>query len=304
MILNNNNSLKFSTYLITLNDNYKNDNLDNLKFTIIKGINGKLLNNDSSNSDQLNKFNSVYQNIGPKSAMGCALSHIQCWETFIKSDDDYCLILEDDIFIDNDKIKLKINDLIEFYIEETPKSFDMLYLGYIKGKLIENLMYLIGKTKNSKSNSKFNSKYIEEPNLVLGLHSYILSKQGANKLLNLIKKNPINHHLDYYIQNLYKNNLIDIYITKPRLFYQTSTYSTESNNISIFKLPFFKELEIDNYVSLNYLINVSLLEYKGIVINIWILIVIFILLLVIIFKTLFNNKKNKERNIKNNKEKV
>jgi GR25 family glycosyltransferase involved in LPS biosynthesis len=59
-------------------------------------------------------------------SIGCALSHLTVYDKIIEemSDDDYVLILEDDIYVKPD-----FNKQLNEYINKIPK-FDILFLGY------------------------------------------------------------------------------------------------------------------------------------------------------------------------------
>lgn len=269
--------IKLDTYIITLNksyDDFKEYNI--LKPQIIKGVNGKLLCKEKNKLD-LSNFNNPFLT---KSIMGCALSHIKCWKRHKLNNNTYSLILEDDFFIEDKSLLDNLNKLIKFFISQTPIDFDILYLGSISGKLIETCFKLLGKTNDR----TYINKFIYKPLISLGLHSYIISDRGSINLLNNIKQNKIKFHLDYYIQSLSSKKLINTYITKPRLFYQTSTYNSISLNTNNVKFPFFYDYYIDKYVSLNYLLNVNIGQIFEFNISVWFLLFIIFIFLNIIIK--------------------
>lgn len=286
------NIITLNTNIITLkkSNTLKNINdINDLNPVIIKGIDGKLI---EKNNYNLKYFNSMFL---PKSVIGCAMSHIKCWKKHILKNNNYTLILEDDFFINKDILndykqkykKQKINNLIKFFILNTPKDFDILYLGFISGNYLQKYFNLISYTNKSKNINDL----IEKPLLHLGLHSYILSNNGILKLLNNINNNKINFHLDYYIQKLASKNILNTYSLKNRLFYQTSTYIPNiSQNISYIICPFFKNYFIDEYVTLNYILNVSLLSIFNININLWI---IFLIVIITIFFSIIIKKLKK-----------
>lgn len=282
--------INLNTYIITLNkliEDFKE--YTELNPVIIKGIDGKKNNKNSLENNNFNKLNLL-----PKSVVGCALSHIKCWKKHILKKNNYTLILEDDFFIEDKTLFNNLQNIIKFFISQTPTDFDILYLGYIGGNFINNCFNIL-----NKSNTYLDiNSYIAKPSIALGLHSYILSDSGIVKLLSNIENNKINFHLDYYIQSLYSKNLIKSYITKPRIFYQTSTYNNISLNSVYYKCPFFTDYYIDKYVNLNYLLNVSLFQIYDYNISIWILFICLFIILSIIKVY----KKYNLCNIKNNNE--
>lgn len=271
-------SYKLNTFIISLNKT-KDDFLDykELNPLIVKGVNGNLLNR-SENTLMNSYFNNQFL---PKSVMGCAMSHIKCWKKHILNKNNYTLILEDDFFIeDNTKNYVKqigIKNLIDIYIKSTPKDFDILYLGSISGSFITKYFNVIGKTNEYKKINEF----IAKPNLALAMHSYIISDSGVVKLLNSLEYNKITFHIDTYLQSLSSKHILNTYITIPRIFYQTSTYKNTSSLSSLIKCPLFKDTFIDDYVSLNYLINVSLFSIFDYNFSIWLIFLILITLIII-----------------------
>ena len=270
-------SKKITTYVISLNypntliNTLQEQNLNPILFNAIDGA-------SIDNSFIKKHVSETYATFGPKSAIGCALSHLNIWKTFLKSNNEYAIVLEDDIIvnekIDNNLIDNKTNDdinsevdsegdsevdseidsevdsegdsegdneidneltlreIIEFYIDKTPKNFDMLYLGSFGSESNNNFFSIIMKILgNASNNSHTVNQYIRKPNVALATHAYVLSKNGALKLIEHLD-GKIYNHIDYCIQSLASNDLINRYITTPRLFFQTSTDNNISTNVS------------------------------------------------------------------------
>lgn len=288
--------INLNTNIITLDKNKiinKIEQYKELHPLVINGFNGFNL-HKNINPYEIKYFNYDYM---PHSVLGCAISHIKCWKRHTLLSNNYTLILEDDFFINNNALlklqKLfKINNLkkiIEILIHLTPTDFDILYLGYIGGSMITNYFKL---TNNYLSYKNIN-EFIEIPNISLGLHSYIVSTKGVIKLLNYIKTNKINFHIDYYIQKLASHNKLITYSLKDRLFYQTST--CKINPISNFiktniKFPLLNNLYLDEYVSVNYLFNILLFRIFDIEFTLW-LIFLFIIILIILIQFIKKIKK-------------
>ena len=111
--------MKVESYVISLNNPIRL--LSKLKKCglnpkLIHGINGKIINKEVIDKH----VSKLYSLIGPKSAIGCALSHIAVWKTFLKSKEKFAIIFEDDIIFDDQDL----NKMIVNYINKTPKNFD------------------------------------------------------------------------------------------------------------------------------------------------------------------------------------
>lgn len=271
------------TYVISLNQPTKLlQQLTKYNFNVelFNGINGNLI--------DLNKiklhFNSIWFYIAPPSTLGCAISHLQVWKKFIKTKQKYCLILEDDVIFDNSFHKKNVVKILK----HTPSDFDLLYLGCFDSNIFKYAMTLVS---NSGSFEKIN-KYVNKPAVALATHSYILSRKGCKKLIKLLDGN-INNHIDFCIQNLNKDKLINAYSCNHKLIYQTSTDSnyslhTNKNNLStnvINKHPMFlqnilSKIYIDDHVTCDYLFTCSFMKIGSFTFN---LTSILFLLLGIIF---------------------
>jgi GR25 family glycosyltransferase involved in LPS biosynthesis len=123
-----------------------------------------------------------------KCFIGCALSHYNIWIDLINDEDsDYYIIFEDDITLsstfkeDLEKCKENVNNL------------DFLLLGY--HSYIENI--------EDQPTEKLFFQDLDRNNFVGGTHGYIITKNGAKRILEYIEKNGIKHGIDY----LFKINL-------------------------------------------------------------------------------------------------
>lgn len=112
-----------------------------------------------------------------KGGIGCALSHKMVYEKILAGDDEYVLILEDDIwFDDNFNIKL------EQTLKKIGNNYDILWLGY-----------------HSKSTK---TEYVEldVPETLYGLFGYIINKKAAKKLIEIF---PITMQIDTEIPKIF-----------------------------------------------------------------------------------------------------
>ena len=142
--------------------------------------------------------------------IGCYLSHIKVWKEFLKSNDKYALILEDDaVFIDNFKDKLKK------LLKEINFPFDMIYLNdNCEHHFGDDCLHGIKKTEN-----------IFKPGTVgYGLYGYLLSREGAKKLIEIAL--PIEIPIDDKTLQMHKDGSLDAYkLIDPYIFVASITDS-------------------------------------------------------------------------------
>lgn len=215
---------------------------------------------------------SYFANYGPKGAICCAMSHLKAWKEFLKNDDRYGIILEEDaVFVKGFKKRLcKV-------IKYIPKDVDVVYLGEFGGTTKSNfftsIMELFGNA-NKKHNWYIN-KYVQIPKVALGAHAYIVSKKGAKKLISYLEGN-VKFHIDYCIQELAAKGILNCYSLNKRIAYQTSTNqnllnTTTSLNIGS-KRPLiiskiFSNIYLDEMITASYIWNVSVGRIGDLVIS-------------------------------------
>lgn len=246
----------FDTYVISLNK--PNDLLYKLKKNgldpiLFKGTNGKQLEYNT-----IKKYTTpIYSIFGPSSSIGCSISHMSVWKTFLQSNKQHAVVFEDDIIFNSTNLKSDIS----FYLSNTPRDFDILYLGCF-GSNPNNIFFnKIMDLLNISCNFIQINDYINKPRVSLALHAYVISRSGAKKLISLLY-GKIYNHIDFCIQTLSKKNLIHTYVTNPRLIYQTSTDTTPSENSSnsypILFNNILAQYYIDKFVKTSYITTVSL----------------------------------------------
>lgn len=157
-----------------------------------------------------------------------ALSHIEVWKLIASSDAQYALILEDDVYFGRGFAK-EI-DAIWASITELPSSdatFDILYLSY---KEVED-----GQIKKVRI-----EEHTRKPARGIWYASgYVLSKQGALKLLGLL---PMYGPVDLWL-NLQFSKL-DVLLAKKSIIEQrVDTPSTNSYSI----MPVLSQVGVYNY---------------------------------------------------------
>jgi GR25 family glycosyltransferase involved in LPS biosynthesis len=189
------------------------------------------------------------QKYGTDGMIGCGLSHLFVWQDAIKKNYKNILVLEDDVHFTDD-----FNEYLDNIMEELPKDYDILYLGY------SELLC------RKQTNSSFN--YIHKPIFPFGTHAMIISNKGLKKLLKIITK--IDEHIDRKIAN--NINKLNIYASQKKIVNQlwiNSNNSDLSNN----QFPkiinyYFNDINDCNDIPLSYKYNFQLYKYKDLKISI------------------------------------
>ena len=187
-----------------INNIIKKFNIQN--YEIISAVDGNKLNIDEiikNNYITEEKFNKMR-----RGAIGCSISHIRLWERLQKENNDFFIILEDDVYFNKDFKNRLIN-----YIKNLPKDFDISQL------LIHDSQ------KRFFNNAPNVNKYVKEGYPQYGTVGYIISNKGIKKLLKHCK--PIYTAIDNMIMNNIKNKHIKAYIPKEEIIYMP--YNMKSN---------------------------------------------------------------------------
>ena len=119
--------------------------------------------------------------INTPGAIGASFSHITCWKTLLESKAEHLVVFEDDTLV-TDAYMEKIDSLVK----SLPAKWDMWLLGTHAWMFKGNPL-----TKDLKGWWKVN--------VFTGAHAYILSRRGAEILLQ--ECFPIETHIEYYISS-------------------------------------------------------------------------------------------------------
>jgi GR25 family glycosyltransferase involved in LPS biosynthesis len=129
----------------------------------------------------LRKARRSHYEICTPGAIGASYSHISLWKKLIESDSNYIVVFEDDTMITDENLKM-----IDALIPKLPNDgWDMWLLGTHRGGL------------KSKPLDPLNAKSWWKVTDFTGAHAYILTKKGAEVLLQA--PYPIETHIEYYI---------------------------------------------------------------------------------------------------------
>ncbi len=225
-------------YLISLNKDVMRREKLKLDFSVyyrnmfwIKAIDGREL-PAKDYFFYANQYYREHRRLIAPSEVGCALSHIKAYKEFLKTDEEYCLIIEDDI-IGGDQ---EISRIFKIIDEQQPDGLVLFggqegmpkdYWKYILAKKIKEL-YLI---------SNFSKKFI------MRTHCYVLNRATAKQLISL-------HELSFQVADrwsiLLKNKkLYYIDIIKHPIDLVDSHIENERYQIYSIQHKIFKE----NYIS-------------------------------------------------------
>lgn len=151
--------------------------------------------------------------------IGCALSHYNLWKKLIADPlSNYYVVFEDDVvFCEN------FNYLFSDTLAKIPADSDITYLGYT--------MTAINREKYNHIYKNNTVSTVVVTNLALdifgvGLFSYVISKKGAEKMVNYIAKYGIQDPIDYVPL---KSNL-KLYECRPHLVF---TESVQNHSVNV-----------------------------------------------------------------------
>jgi glycosyl transferase family 25 len=268
------------------NDNLENNiwiiNLDKSKDRI-----DKIKKNFEEHKIKFNRFSAIYgKNVSDEymdknvnficknflcnyGLIGCAASHKTLWKQLINSKENFYIIFEDDIELNEKSFEI-INKIIP-YLNNEEYDIDYLNLNCVNyGCGIQKTIFSIDEYKFGK------------PYMPLSTSSYIITKKGANKLLNYISNTS--YHVDFEILfikffsnfNYYTSNISIVKLTND----ETTIGMPRKTLTSIF-------LKYLNYDYLLWTLNAPLFTIK-LFYEINVLIILLLLLLLLNNKYLHN----------------
>ena len=136
-----------------------------------------------------------------KGRIACHLSHMKTLQTFLKSNNKNCLILEDDIKITDSQQTL---DTLNKVLNSLPKNWEYVNLG---------------RCWDHCHKDKPVNKWLVKSPKSLCRHAYIVTRNGAKKILDYCL--PMKGYPgDWHYSKMIKNNLINGYSTKEQVFLQ------------------------------------------------------------------------------------
>ena len=164
-------------------------------FERFEGVNGKTIDIANDNRVSIRTRRNIlfskrrdHEDLDTPGGVGCYLSHLGIWNKFAQSNEDACLIFEDDAYITP-----------TFLTELEAAWKDLPMLGeqqpdvwILSRKFGTALIDILGEESERQGNWEYN---VHAPNT-----AYIVFRRGVNKLIDHAL--PIDGHLDHYMYRL------------------------------------------------------------------------------------------------------
>ena len=166
--------------------------------------------------------------------IGCWLSHFNIWKSIVKNKETNVLILEDDaIPIDNFE-----KEFLQGY-NDLPNDWDLVFLGCYgscENNKFSNIFYeFLSNSKNTELDiNNYNSKFLFKPCFPLHMHAYLISYQGALKLINNKALQKVSYHIDYTLsKSIISNKNINFNMFAFKKPIVTQNISSEYSNLQM-----------------------------------------------------------------------
>lgn len=203
-----------------------------------------------SDSEILSNTTFVARHFLTPGIIGCYLSHRALWERIAQSSAPWQIVMEDDVLL-SEQFLLKMKNILrelETCTETQDYQWDVLLLGALgsvhpKGRHGFNRIasYMAGNQRTARRISKS----VHVPRRPMGMHAYVLTKRGAQKLLDQASR--VSGHVDVIAWGLRNLTLLSCH---PMLAHQAmatpSTIGAVTRGIET-KLP---SVKLDNYTGI------------------------------------------------------
>ncbi len=167
---------------------------ENINYHRIEAIDGQKI--DS------NDYDSVLHKKDMKiNTIACFLSHLKSLKTFLESNKEYCVILEDDVIIQKD-FNQKIKNIFQELKEKNQKQIDLIFLG---GTRVCGIRYTKSLMKPTQINENCNA----------GTFAYLLSRNGATIILQKMIEDGIYKMFDHQLRDYFGS--LKVFTCNPQL---------------------------------------------------------------------------------------
>lgn len=176
-----------------------------IPFTVQKGVHGAHLTPDQVSS----MASGVCGRVCTPSTIGCGASHALVWKRVLESGVPYAIVLEDDTEFVSDAVRH-----IRYAIPRMPGDADVLVLG----------CFACGTSARPVQPS---SQQIQRIGHFFGTHAYVVTRQGASKLLEYAY--PVKYHLDMTMSVLSRSGILNAYSLSSDIAGQGGGEATSQN---------------------------------------------------------------------------
>ena len=232
-----------------------------LEYTRVEAVDGRALKREELGD----VATSMCKGLCTSSMLGCALSHMNVWKRIVSEGHARALIMEDDAELVPDFRSRMHQALID-----CPSDFDILLLGCFflcsKNREYEwphKLLRMLIPHKLRNDKRVWGSVFV--PEYFGGTHCYIVSRQGAQKLLRLLPK--VGFHIDAQMNN----RSLNLYAASPDLAYQRNMSESSMASYSFPKLlmPTLSKIKDSKNVSAAYYLDAPIGQVLDKQINAW-----------------------------------
>ena len=143
------------------------------------------------------KWKAIPSNYFKPAEQGCAFAHLEALDEFLKSEEQLCLIVEDDLLLPNNW-----ESLFKRVLVSAPSEADLIFLGW----------YRIGEKPNLPLDQAFIEYY------PCCTHCYLVTRRGASKICKAIKKKGIYSPIDLWYAFQSRQGNITCFCANPNFF--------------------------------------------------------------------------------------
>lgn len=174
-----------------------------VRVSFVKAVDGRIFNSEiMSLLDSSQALEVIGRDMGSRE-VACALSHISCYKALLKSKDEWCLILEDDILFRQSESASKLVNVIDSIISVIPQSEcgKVVLLGHHltydrnrDGVPSKRGHRALIKHSSACNNSQLLSYFAERPS---GGYAYLINRRAAQVRIKDFKS--VNYPIDYWV---------------------------------------------------------------------------------------------------------
>lgn len=227
--------MKIKTFLINLKESEKRrkralkelSRYPFMEIELVEAVDGKKLTaEEADNLFDRERFTSKYNHEPLPGEIGCTLSHLECYRRLLQSDNEFALILEDDVeFLDPENVESIFKTVVDLFLSKRAYlvTFTRHLIYYTRKQLVigEYILYRLWSAE--------------------GTCAYLINRKGAQEILSFGKPFIVADDFEYmirqgvFIQGIYPPLALDhscaeivkseidrsnlIYIQKRRTFF-------------------------------------------------------------------------------------